>query len=82
MKCVCGANCRCLDSRPAVIDGIGPGRRRRYVCDEGHRYSTIEFGFSDKSRNVNSAIKYLADESLKEEMRTLANRMLRISGGK
>ena len=60
MRCPrCGGyQCKCIDSR---LDSVSNERRRRYECDCGHRFTTMELTKQDLERAVCEDIDRVAE---------------------
>lgn len=52
--------CRCVDSRP--MDG-GNRRRRRYLCPNGHRFTTFETYGNDPAWMSEEVLRLLTEDS-------------------
>lgn len=78
----CGTKLVCVDSRDTLTKTFGMLRRRRLECAEHGRFTSAEMLLSGADRNVETALRDMVGDEFKAAIRTAANHILNLAGGK
>lgn len=78
----CHTKMFCVDSRDTETKTFGAARRRRYQCEVHGRFGSVEILLPEGTGTCETALRSLADHDFRASVRTAANHILNLVGGK